>query len=289
MTSHPKRNPLAGHEAFTLIELLVVLTILAILATMLLPALAGTRSNSQIAQCLNDKRQLSVAWLMYAEENFDFFISNTSWIPSSPGMDWTSSSYNTNTALLADPAQATIALYVKSASLFKCPADNYQSPANPGPRVRSISLNGVLAGFLGSAGPTVQGSAPGNGQYFGRSGITTSAGNCRKMTDLAKPGPVNIFLILDEHPDSINDGSFLLDPGYAPGSEKWRDLPASYHNGAAGISFTDGHAEMHAWKQITGANKTVYPVTMTHSLPWQFVNTGVSADYEWLNAGMPYR
>src|SRR6202000_1210039 len=73
-----------------------------------------------------------------------------------------------------------------------------------------------------------------------------------KATDLSLPGPGKIFTFMDEHPDSIDDGLFMNDPGYAPGNERWRNFPASYHNGAAGVSFADGHVEMHTWSVLTG-------------------------------------
>ncbi len=265
--------------AFTLMELLVVLGMVVIVSVMLVPALAATKPNSKVAQCLNDKRQLTLAWQMYAADNSDSILSCITWIQAgsfqtSSYMDWTSSSRNTNTDALTNPTNALIARYVKSAAIFKCPGDYYQSSAQSviGPRVRSVSLNAALG-----SSPTFVGPAPGGGSYV----------SCKKMSDLAKPGPAAVFAFLDEHPDSINDGVFSLDPGCPPGLEYWRDLPASYHNGAVGISFTDGHAEAHKWMDA----RTVQSVNYT---PWgtkypSHYNVMVSADYEWLDARMPYR
>ena len=193
--------------AFTLVELLVVLGMVVIVSVMLVPALAATKPNSKVAQCLNDKRQLTLAWQMYAADNSDSILSCITWIQAgsfqtSSYMDWTSSSRNTNTDALTNPTNALIARYVKSAAIFKCPGDYYQSSAQSviGPRVRSVSLNVALGGS-----PTLVGPAPGGGSYI----------SCKKMSDLAKPGPAAVFAFLDEHPDSINDGVFSLRSGFS--------------------------------------------------------------------------
>jgi len=279
-------------DAFTLTELLVVLGTVVILSVILVPALAATKPNSKAAQCLNSKRQLALAWQMYATDNSDLLLGYTTWISSS-FMDWSTSSANTNTDYLTNPTNALIARYVKSAAIFKCPADYYQSPAQSAAnlvRVRSVSLNGALGG---GSGPTVEGLAPGGGHYFG-AGPGLSAGSCTKMSDLAKPGPAAVFAFLDEQADSINDGAFMLNPGWAPGHEFWRDLPASYHNNAGSFSFADGHAEIVPWHVLVSKKRTNWPVTYFNypdstTSPWGSVNLGINADYEWMDAHMPYR
>jgi prepilin-type processing-associated H-X9-DG protein len=263
-------------DAFTLTELLVVLGTIGILSVILVPALAATKPGSKAAQCLNSKRQLTLAWQMYASDNSDSILSCTSWVTNGSFMDWSSSSANTNTDYLTNPTNALIARYVKSAAIFKCPADYYQSPAQSaiGPRVRSVSLNAALGGkptFMNQNGKT----------YF----------SALKTSDLGIPGPAAVFAFLDEHPDSINDGQFMLDPGYAPGMEHWRDLPASYHNNAGSFSFADGHSEIHLWMVNKPPFPTVYPVTYQTSFPspWAKKNLGANADYEWMENHMPYR
>jgi len=213
------------HTGFTLVELLVAIGTVGLLTLMLIPALAGTRPNSRAFQCENNTRQLILAWLMYSADNGDKLMSSTAWIPSSPFMDWSYSSANTNTARLLDPSQSLIANYIRSATVFKCPADTY--PAANGPRVRSYSISA-------SVGGTANNKNQDGKQHF----------NARKNSDLNTPGPAKIWVFVDEHPDSIDDGSFHLDPGQRQGSIYWRNMPASFHDGSYGASFTDGHSEI---------------------------------------------
>jgi len=279
MRTHPTTNArVSGQKketgGFTFTELLVVVATLAILMFVMAPAFASVKPNSKIEQCLDGKRQLALAWEMYASDNSDRLMSVSSWI--SGIMDWSSSSQNTNTTLLTNPTSALIGAYNSSVAVFKCPADYYQSPVNPGPRVRSVSMDTMLTGS-----PTIQGTGSQHHNFF----------IARKLSDLARPGPAMVYVFLDEHADSINDGLFQLDPGYALGQEKWRDLPAAYHDGACGMSFADGHTEMHVWQQKSGINKTIYPVLMTTSpfgAPWATVTLGISADYEWFEGHIPY-
>jgi hypothetical protein len=155
-------------------------------------------------------------------------------------------------------------------------------------RVRSFSLNGALSSS--GSGPTVVGHGlNGDRNYYG-AGSTGVGREVQKMSDLRQPS--QIFVILDEQGDSINDGAFMFNPGgsFITGSEKWRDLPGSYHNGGCCLSFADGHSLIHAWLARSGINKTIYPVTMiAGNHPWTTVNLGVSPDYEWMDDHMPYR
>jgi len=260
--------------AFTLIELLVVIAIIAILAAMLLPALSKAKQKAQGTYCMNNTKQLTLAWMMYQGDNGDALMDYTAWVNGK--MDWTSNPDNTNILNLI--GQNEIASVVKSVAMFKCPADNYQSPANPGPRVRSYSMNGILGGT--GSGPDR--SNVGNGKNYTK--------NFLKASELKTPGPSLTFVMLDEHADGIDDGAFMLNPGYAIGNEHWRNLPASYHNGAGSFSFADGHSEIHRWMVRGGLFSTVQPVTYDNSkaAAWQAINLGANADYEWMDDRMPY-
>jgi prepilin-type processing-associated H-X9-DG protein len=277
VVANRRSNAQPNRNAFTLVELAVMIGLIAVLITVLMPALAGTKPGTIPAHCLNNQRQLAVAWQMYANDNADLFVGNSA-ISLNSSMDWTSDPRTTNTVVLTDPSQSLIAAYIRNAAVYKCPADNYQSPNNPGPRARSVSCNLALGGsptFINANGFT----------YF----------SAKKIMDLNKPGPGRTFVFVDEHPDSIDDALFAFNPGYAIGQESWRNLPASYHNGGAGISFADGHAELHIWVQkgkLPASSQTIFPVNFINytagSAPWS--TTGPqNRDYEWMEGGMPYR
>jgi prepilin-type N-terminal cleavage/methylation domain-containing protein/prepilin-type processing-associated H-X9-DG protein len=270
-----------NQKGFTLIELLVVIAIIAILAAMLLPALSKAKVRAQAIKCLSNTRQISIAIVGFTTDNNDGFAPGGHWIAGdSPGLDWGTSLDNINKAQLLDSSVSPIADFLKSADVFKCPGDT-QSAQN-GERVRSISFNGVLG-----SKPTVKAPSTTPKNYYG-DGANGSGGQATKMNQLQKPGPSQVWVLLDEHADSINDSLFMLDPGYPSGSEQWRDLPASYHSNAGSFSFADGHSEIHKWRETGGLSKTVYPVTKSGK-PWVGVVIGKSQDYEWMNSGMPYQ
>src|SRR5262249_13596759 len=131
--------------------------------------------------------------------------------------------------------------------LYKCPADHYLSPPQQkkgwSMRVRSNSMN-ALFGWSGDNG------------YNDSSGHAWVDQQWRQFLKTPQvPNPSSTWLTLDEHPDTINDSFFTV--GYNAGS--WADTPASFHNGACGFSFADGHAEVHKWLSATSK----YPVKFT--------------------------
>lgn len=230
---------------FTLIELLVVIAIIAILAGMLLPTLAKSKARAQSIQCLNNVRQLSIAWLIYADEyngrlayNLGGEVSdrgvaqrtNLNWVNNI--LTWELDSDNTNSVTLSDSGLGPFT--GKAFNIYRCPSDRVLSDIQRGAgwqnRVRSYSMNAMVgdAGDLSQSGSNV--NNPNYVQFFKLSSI---------------PRPAQIFVFLDEHPDSINDGYFV-NRAY---SGEWIDLPASYHGNAANFSFADGHAEKHRWTE----------------------------------------
>jgi prepilin-type processing-associated H-X9-DG protein len=218
-------------------------------------------------------------------------MPTANWVVNAPYLDWQYSNSNTNTSFLTDPTVSLMATYVKSFGVYKCPGD--LNSAQNGERVRSVSMNGSLG--YGFSGPDVLGNYPNPPApvYFGKSSGGTGVGHAAyKINDLGRPGPVNVFVFLDEHGDSINDGVYMFDPGASRTDEQWRDLPASYHNGAGSFSFADGHSEIHKWLQHGG--QTIFPImkqNWTSGAPWTTESPTPShfSDYEWVESHMPYQ
>jgi prepilin-type processing-associated H-X9-DG protein len=123
----------------------------------------------------------------------------------------------------------------KNTGIFKCPSD--KESARNGPRVRSIAMNGYMGDVVGGGGfaDGIMASAGVNG--------STAWKRYLRSTDITRPGPSSAWVLMDQHPDSLNDPFISV----CMIRDTWDDLPASYHNGACGISFADGHAESKKW------------------------------------------
>jgi len=232
-------------SGFTLIELLVVIAIIAILAAILLPALAAAQKKAQTSQCINNTKQLVLAWTIYANDSNDQLVNNHSngnpaagrvaWVTAGSKLGvgtWNGSARKESSAYAMANALAimygTLFAYNSSIGIYHCPADQSLDTAWKVLRDRSYSISCGM-NWVNDNGDTV----PANGSFY-------------RLTAIRNPGPSQASVFIDVSANSIDNNEF---PCYNPGTTYayWK-IPSSRHNNGGVLSFADGHAEFWKWQ-----------------------------------------
>ncbi len=240
-------------RAFTLVELLVVIAIIAILAALLLPVLSKAKARAASLQCVNNSRQLTICWHLYANDNNDKLVPN--WILGGSGLAapeaWIQGVVSimpdaTNPAFIRNGALFT---YNKSLSIYLCPA----MPGTPAPAgvaasrlVRAFSMSSRMNGGDGtetSSGGAVANVAGAMGPYK----------MFKKLSQVRGPGPSDALVFMDESLNTLDDGIFFISvtASLPAGGVSWQNAPTARHSKGATLSFADGHAEHWKWRSIS--------------------------------------
>jgi prepilin-type processing-associated H-X9-DG protein len=257
-----------GTGAFTLVECVAVISIIALLAALLLPALATSKITAQSTVCRNNLKQLQLAWHSYAQDHNDALPPNISrrvqfdqvnvegsWVLGNAVVD-------TN---IDNLKRGVLYHYIEAGAIYHCPADSSTVLDRPDlVRTRSYSMSLWLNVDLVS---------------FGNADLaTTDPYNWHKLSQIRNPPPSQTWVLIDEHPLSIDDGVFLIARGNDYGH--WSSYRGDRHNNGANLSFADGHVEPYRWR----CHRQFRPYTANWT---QAIDADDRADLRRLEAGLP--
>jgi prepilin-type processing-associated H-X9-DG protein len=235
--------------------LLVVIAIIAILASLLLPALSTAKARAHATRCVSNMKQMMVAFRLYADDHNGIFVPNTyngadGWLRG--WLDFNGANPdNWDRDSLLNPQRAVLGPYTREPAIYQCPAD-WSTVAKPGEgrvrRIRSLALSQAI-------GTWADGKSPTHGVWLDSAGVAPAnpGGRWRVYAgerDVIRPGPQELWVFIDEHPASINDGAFGFRMPNSPAdtsSQGWVDFPAGFHNDSGSLAFMDGHVELHKW------------------------------------------
>jgi prepilin-type processing-associated H-X9-DG protein/prepilin-type N-terminal cleavage/methylation domain-containing protein len=234
--------PRAGSTAFTLIELLVVVAIIAILAALLLPALARAKEKAKALNCQSNLKQMGLCWHLYAVDNHDLLAPND-WIASTTGSgvvmgpSWCPDDARTSTNT-GNLENGCLFPYNRSVGIYHCPSD-YSVVQD---------ASGQSLSQLRNRSYNMSQSVNGQPEFLAGIQGLSDIPSWKKLTQIAKPPPVQAFVFIDENPDTLIDPHFG-NPAKRPTTlQNWIDMPADRHNLGANLCFADGHVERWRWQ-----------------------------------------
>ena len=221
-------------SGFTLIELLVVIAIIGILTAMLFPAFAKAREAGRRAACISNLRQLTLAMLMYLDDNDAGFVPAAS--PDNL-MRWHGRRFNTDEPF--DPTLGPLWSYYRAEGVKVCPSFG-PTVGSTGQFEQGTGGYGYNAQYVGGTpAPWPAMCVPAREQMIRRPSETIL------LTDSA-------FLDLD---GKLIEYSFCEAPYYVVWGTPADPSTHFRHNGMASVAFCDGHAR-------------AMPMVMTHESGW---------------------